>query len=85
MLFATSKASGAKANQPRNARKKEMVEAQKARMCGLDWTEPPILHSGSSVALLFALHANLYSGIAAMLNEQGLSTWERSFGNLQKA
>ena len=65
MLVATSRLSGAKANQPRKARKKEIVDAQKARMCGFCCTIPQTRSSGSSVALLFSSTANLKSDISA--------------------
>ena len=50
MLLATSKLSGARANQPKNAKKKEMVAAQKALMWGFSLTEPLMRSRGSSTA-----------------------------------
>ena len=57
--MATSSDRGASANHPRKARKKEMVEAQNACMCGFCWTVPHTRSKGSSVALLFSSTANL--------------------------
>ena len=55
MLCATSTATGAKANQPTNARKKEEVEAQNARM----WQPcleslPSFVHDRFSSVALFS-------------------------------
>ena len=50
--------------QGRRERKKEMVEAQNARMCGFCWTVPHTRSKGSSVALLFSSTANLKSDMA---------------------
>ena len=49
-LVATSRPNGARANHPKKARKNEMVENQKARMCGFSCTVPQTRSSGSSVA-----------------------------------
>ena len=62
--MATSSDRGANANHPRKERKKEMVEAQNARMCGFCWTVPHTRSKGSSVALLFSSTANLKSDMA---------------------
>lgn len=43
MLWHTSSATGARANQPTKARKKETVEAQKARMCAPCFLLRPII------------------------------------------
>lgn len=64
MLVATSNPNGAKANQPKNARKKETVAPQKALMCGFCSTVPQMRINGSSVALLFSSVFNLKSGIS---------------------
>mmetsp|Transcript_54285 Transcript_54285/g.168052 ORF Transcript_54285/g.168052 Transcript_54285/m.168052 type:complete len:216 (-) Transcript_54285:14-661(-) len=63
MLCATSSANGASANQPKKAKKNDMVAPQKARMCGFWSTEPVTLSRGNSVDLLFSSTAHLNSGI----------------------
>ena len=65
MLVATSRPKGAKANQPKKARKKEIVAAQNARICGFCCTVPQTRSSGNSVALLLSSTANLKSDIAS--------------------
>ena len=52
---------GARANQPKKARKKEMVETQNALMCGFCWTVPHTRSNGNSVAWLFLSTAHLKS------------------------
>ena len=55
MLVATSSPKGAKANQPRKARKKEMVAAQNARMYGFCCTLPHT-HAGVAIPWLCCSH-----------------------------
>merc|ERR1740138_557769 len=71
MLDATSKPRGASANQPRKARKNEIVAPQKALMCGF-WARVPLRRQRtSSVALLFSLVASTNSGIVVLLRGNG--------------